>query len=86
METHTPKREAIERFLTKHGGSSAPGIQVRIVDEHESPVIWLQASGGGPNRSLEIHTRQVTLTHDELDASTQKMIERWLASLHSEQK
>lgn len=82
MGTHTPKREAIERFLARHG--AAPGIQVRVVDEHDNPVIWLQASGGGPNPTLELHTRQITLTNDQLDGSTQKMIERWIASLHSQ--
>lgn len=81
MGSHTPKREAIERFISKH--PAAPGIQIRVVDEQENPVIWLQASGGGPNRSLEIHTRQITLTNDALDPSTRKMIERWLDSLHA---
>lgn len=84
METHRPKRDAIERFLQQHG--AAPGIEVRVLDEHDNPVIWLQASGGGPNRSLEIHTRQITLTNNSLDPSTQKMIERWLHSLQSEAK
>jgi hypothetical protein len=83
MESHTPKREAIEKFVASHSGH-APGWQVRVSDEQETPLVRLEAKqGGGDARGLEIHTRQVTLTADRLDESTQKMIERWLDSLVS---
>jgi len=90
MEAHTPKRYAVERYL-KQQSDHGKGWQVRVVDEQESPVVRLEAmrtgeSAGDSRKTLEIHTRQITLTHEELDESTKKMIIRWLDSLSSGQR
>ncbi len=83
-EAHTPKREAIERFLSGAKAHS-PGWHVRVIDEQDSPIVRLQAATEESEqpKSLEIHTRQVTLTGDRIDESTRKMIERWLDSLNA---
>jgi hypothetical protein len=87
MEAHTPKREAVQRFISSNAGH-APGWKVRVIDEHDSPLIRLEAkqeasAAGDAVKTLEVHTRQVSLTHDEVDASTRKMLVRWLDSLTS---
>ncbi len=87
MEAHTPKRKAIQKFVATHAGSSQ-GYQVQVVDEQDNPIVLLEARANdsaatGAPSTLEIHTRQVTLTGDGIDASTAKMIERWLESLKS---
>lgn len=84
MEAHTPKREAIEKFLGHE--SNLSNWIVRAVDEAHSPIVLLQAYRddkveSGPEKTLEIHTRQVRLEDDELDESTKTMIRRWIASL-----
>ncbi len=85
MEAHTPKRYAIENFINQHSAKLA-GWQIRIVDEKDSPVVRLQAVRTGettsdPGKTLEIHTRQSTVAHEEIDESTKTMIRKWLASL-----
>jgi hypothetical protein len=85
MEAHTPKREAIEKFVG-HEKAAAKNWIVRTVDEPENPIVMLRATrsdqaGGGPEKTLEVHTRQVRLDSNELDESTKTMIRRWLASL-----
>ena len=85
MEAHTPKREAIEKFV-HHESKAASNWIVRVIDEPHDPVVRLEASRddqapAGPRKMLEIHTRQVRLTDDEIDESTKTMIRRWLASL-----
>jgi len=85
MEAHTPKREAIQRFIG-HETSVIKNWIVRTVDEPENPIVMLQAFRDdrverGPEKTLEVHTRQVRLDHSELDESTKTMIRRWLASL-----
>lgn len=84
MEAHTPKRQAIEKFLG-HESNLSKWI-VRAVDQAESPIVLLQAYRDdivetGPEKTLEIHTRQVRLEDEELDEATKTMIRRWLASL-----
>ena len=56
------------------------------MDESEKPVVFLHAYRddkveSGPEKTLEVHTRQVRLEDDELDEATKTMIRRWLASL-----
>ncbi len=85
MEAHTPKREAIEKFV-HHESGIAKSWLVRVVDEPHDPIIRLQAwrddkSGSAPEKSLEVHTRQIRLADNELDESSKTMIRRWLASL-----
>ncbi|HZQ52919.1 MAG TPA: hypothetical protein VFB14_12020 [Bryobacteraceae bacterium] len=85
MEAHTPKREAIEKFIG-HEKAVAKHWIVRTVDEPESPIVTLRATrsdeaAGGREKTLEVHTRQVRLDSNELDESTKTMIRRWLASL-----
>lgn len=85
MEPHTPKREAIERFV-QHEGAADNWI-IRVKDEPHDPIVRLEAwrddrAEAGPERFLEVHTRQVRLTDDELDESTKTFIRRWMASLH----
>ena len=84
MEAHTPKREAIQKFIGHESGVS--NWIVRTVDEAESPIVLLEAyrddaEGSRPAKTLEIHTRQVRLQDDELDEATKTMIRRWIASL-----
>jgi hypothetical protein len=85
MEAHTPKREAIEKFV-HHESALAKGWVIRVSDEPHDPVIRLHAWKGGkrdsaPDKSLEVHTRQVRLAGEEPDESTKTFIRRWLASL-----
>lgn len=85
MEAHTPKREAIERFV-KHEGGAAKDWIIRVADEAHDPIVRLNAwkddnRESAPEKSLELHTRQVRLADDELDESTKTMIRRWMASL-----
>ena len=83
MEAHTPKREAVEKLI-KACRQTGSDWQIRVVDEQNSPVILLEAvkgqAGAGP-KTLEIHSRQITLTHDDVDESTKKLIKRWIESL-----
>lgn len=83
-EAHTPKREAIEKFIHHEGG--AKDWIIDVLDEAHEPVVRLQARrddqvSTGPAKSLEVHTRQVRLTDDELDESTKTLIRRWMGSL-----
>src|SRR3954462_11379796 len=84
MEAHTPKRQAIEKFVEAELGKME-GWKISVTEEKEQPIVILKASKPGhaddAPKSLEVHTRQVTLTHDELDESTQKLISRWMVSL-----
>ena len=85
MEAHTPKREAIERFV-QHEGAVAKNWMVRVEDAPHDPVVRLQGwrddkVENAPEKTLEIHTRQVRLTDQELDEATKTMIRRWIASL-----
>jgi hypothetical protein len=85
MEAHTPKREAIEKFIGQEK-EIPTGWTVRTVDEAENPVVMLHAyrgvqTDGKPEKTLEVHTRQVRLDGNELDEATKTMIRRWLASL-----
>ena len=85
MAAHTPKREAIEKFV-KHESGTAKNWLVRVVDEEHDPVVRLHAwsvgkTEGAPEKSLEVHSRQVRLSDDELDESSKTLIRRWLASL-----
>ena len=84
MEAHTPKREAIEKFI---GHETGAGVWIiRAIDDQHEPVVHLQAFRDDrveakPEKLLEVHTRQVRLEDNELDESTKTMIRRWLASL-----
>jgi hypothetical protein len=85
MEAHTPKREAIEKFIG-HEEQAVSNWIVRAKDQGHDPVVLLQAwrddrVESAPEKTLEIHTRQVRLQDDELDEATKTMIRRWLASL-----
>ena len=85
MEAHTPKREAIQKFVGHESGLLKDWV-VRAFDEPDSPVVLLQAFRDDqvkdrPQKTLEVHTRQVRLEHSELDEATKTMIRRWLASL-----
>jgi hypothetical protein len=85
MEAHTPKREAIQKFIGHESGANKNWI-IEVIDEPHDPIVRLRArrdDSPDQNRakSLEIHTRQVRLADDELDESTKTMIRRWLDSL-----
>lgn len=85
MEAHTPKREAIEKFIGHEEQAVSTWI-VRAKDQEHEPVVVLQAwrddqVEAEPEKTLEIHTRQVRLHDNELDEATKTMIRRWLASL-----
>ena len=85
MEAHTPKREAIERFVN-HESAIAKDWIIRVLDEPHDPIVRLRAwrddrEEGKPEKSLEVHTRQVRLADDEPDEATKTMIRRWLKSL-----
>jgi hypothetical protein len=85
MEAHTPKREAIMKFVEHESGHYRDWV-IRGVDEAENPIVRLQAYRddkieGGPQKTLEVHTRQVRLDNSELDETTKTMIRRWLSSL-----
>jgi hypothetical protein len=85
MEAHTPKREAIEKFV-QHEGTVAKTWIVRVEDAPHDPVVRLHAWRDdrvetAPEKTLEVHTRQVRLTDQELDEATKTMIRRWIASL-----
>ncbi|HEX7360100.1 MAG TPA: hypothetical protein VF283_06390 [Bryobacteraceae bacterium] len=80
MEAHTPKRLAIEKFVKGQGKTSE--VRVRIIDQKDNPIVRLET--GEPSqavKALEVHTRQVVLENDEIDAKTKEMVRRWLASL-----
>lgn len=83
-EAHTPKREAIEKFIHHEGG--AKDWIVDVLDEPDEPLVRLQARrddqiDSDSGKSLDIHTRQVRLTDDDLDEATKTLIRRWLGSL-----
>ena len=83
-EAHTPKREAIEKLIHHEGG--VKGCIIEVVDEAHEPIVRLQArrddqAGAQTPKTLDLHTRQVRLTDDELDESTKTLIRRWLGSL-----
>ncbi|MBV9301217.1 MAG: hypothetical protein JOY62_08130 [Acidobacteriaceae bacterium] len=85
MAAHTPKREAIERFV-QHESAARKNWIIRVVDEEHDPVIRLHAwrddkSEAVPEKSLEVHSRQVRLFDEELDEASKTLIRRWLASL-----
>lgn len=85
MEAHTPKREAIERFIHHESGIAKDWI-IRVLEDPHDPILRLQAwrddrIESEPEKSLEVHTRQVRLADDEPDESTKTMIRRWLGSL-----
>jgi hypothetical protein len=85
MEAHTPKRQAIEKFV-QHEGTVGKNWMVRVEDAPNDPVVRLQAwrddkVEAGPEKTLEVHTRQVRLTDEELDEATKTMLRRWIASL-----
>jgi hypothetical protein len=85
MAAHTPKREAIEKFV-QHESGTAKNWLIRVVDEEHDPVVRLHAwtvgkTEGPPEKSLEVHSRQVRLSDDKLDESSKTLIRRWLASL-----
>jgi hypothetical protein len=85
MDAHTPKREAIEKFVNHESGLTK-GWVIRVSDEPHDPVIRLHAWKGdkresAPDKSLEVHTRQVRLADGEADESTKTLVRRWLASL-----
>jgi hypothetical protein len=84
MAAHTPKREAIEKFVQHESGIKA--WLIRVVDEPHDPVVRLHAwrvgnTEGTPEKSLEVHSRQVRLSDEELDEASKTLIRRWLASL-----
>ena len=85
MAAHTPKREVIERFVQHESGAGKNWI-IRVVDEEHDPVIRLFARRDDQltpdaEKSLEVHSRQVRLSDEELDEATKTLIRRWLASL-----
>lgn len=92
MEAHTPKRQAVEKFIASNR-EHAPGWEIRVVDQQEAPVVLLEAvpqNQGATDHGkahhqtkLEIHTRQVSLIHDDVDNTTKQMIQRWMDSLVS---
>ncbi len=84
MDAHTPKHDAIQRFIG-HEGNLSRWI-IRTVDEPAVPVVMLKAYRDdkvedAPEKTLEVHTRQVRLEDNELDEATKTMIRRWIASL-----
>jgi hypothetical protein len=86
MEAHTPKREAIQKFIGHEGGSR--NWIIRAKDEPHSPIVVLEAyrddkRESAPDKTLEVHTRQVRLEDNELDEASKTMIRRWMASLGS---
>lgn len=85
MAAHTPKGEAIEKFV-HHEAASAKDWIIRMNEEPESPAVMLHARRDDQvdaegSKHLELHTRQVRLHDDELDESTKTMIRRWMHSL-----
>lgn len=86
MEAHTPKREAIQKFIGHEGG--ARNWIIRAKDEPHDPIVLLEAYRddkveSAPEKTLEVHTRQIRLEDNELDEATKTMIRRWMASLDS---
>ncbi len=84
MDAHTPKREAIQKFIGHEGGLK--NWIIRAVDEPDNPIVLLKAYRddqveANPEKTLEFHTRQVRLEDNELDESTKTLIRRWMASL-----
>jgi hypothetical protein len=85
MAAHTPKREAIEKFVQHESGILKDWL-IRVVDEPHDPVVRLHAwrvrnAESAPEKSLEVHSRQVRLSDEELDEASKTLIRRWLASL-----
>jgi hypothetical protein len=85
MAAHTPKREAIEKFVQHESGILKDWL-IRVVDEAHDPVVRLHAWRAGnaesaPEKSLEVHSRQVRLSDEELDEASKTLIRRWLTSL-----
>ncbi len=59
---------------------------MEVVDQGHEPVVRLQARRDDrvtteTSKYVDIHTRQVRLTDDELDEATKTLIRRWLGSL-----
>lgn len=84
-EAHTPKREAIQRFVQHESGAAKNWI-IRVSDETHDPIVRLNAwrddrVEAKPEKTLEVHTRQVRLADEEPDEATKTMIRRWIASL-----
>ena len=85
MAAHTPKGEAIEKFL-HHEATTAKDWILRLEEEADNPAVLIHArrddqAGTEGIKSLELHTRQVRLHDDELDEATKTMIRRWMSSL-----
>ena len=85
MTAHTPKREAIEKFVQHESGIIKNWV-IRVIDEDHDPVVRLNAwrvdkTETEPEKSLEVHSRQVRLSGEELDEASKTLIRRWLASL-----
>lgn len=84
MEAHTPKREAIQKFVG-HESGVLNHWRIRAVDEAHDPIVLLRAARidavEAPEKTLEVHTRQVRLEDGELDEATKTMIRRWIVSL-----
>jgi hypothetical protein len=84
MEAHTPKRQAVEKFI-QHEHDRLKGWQIQVIDERDEPLVRLQAVRQGEStpsgKHLDIHTRQVNLVHDEIDDTTKAMIRKWIGSL-----
>ncbi len=84
-EAHTPKHQAIQRFL-QHESGTLKNWTIRVADEPHDPIVRLNAWRDDrvethPEKTLEVHTRQVRLADDEPDEATKTMIRRWIASL-----
>ncbi len=85
MAAHTPKGEAIQKFI-QHEDLLAKDWIIRMEEEPNNPAVLLTAHrddqvGREGEKSLEVHTRQVRLQDDELDEATRTMIRRWMQSL-----
>lgn len=85
MAAHTPKGQAIEKFL-HHEASTAKDWIIRMEEEPDNPAVMLNARrddqvGTDGIKTLEVHTRQIRLHDDELDEATKTMIRRWMNSL-----
>ena len=85
MDPHTPKRDAIKEFVGHESGLYQDWL-IRAADEPGNPIVILKAYRDdkvqvGPEKTLEVHTRQVRLEDNELDETTKTVIRRWLSSL-----
>lgn len=88
MAAHTPKGEAIDKFL-HHEGMIAKDWIFRVEEEPDNPAVLLHARRDNQisedqRNWLEVHTRQVRLQDDELDEATKTLIRRWMGSLNVE--